>query len=191
MEACRAKGIKPLLLALWKGHEEIAIFLFNKMSNPDCRRHRVYTFTHSLPSSVAQICQYVPRVWRICKYQAIEWQHTSALALKMNSSDQPSQNTRECTLQLIILLLEFCANRTTNACHLGPQHTNPQVRDMFQDHLSFSPRRLSFVSVGRRCVVEASSRDNCSFSPLPAGLCCSSIRHAGDFSEEQDRVIAT
>ena len=34
-EGCGIKGYKPLLLALWKRHEEIAIFLFSKMSDPN------------------------------------------------------------------------------------------------------------------------------------------------------------
>lgn len=79
VDASGAKGFKPLLWALLSDHEDIAVFLFSKMSErPDRRRRGLHTSTRSLPLSVAPISTYVSQIGCRCKYGDIERQHTSA-----------------------------------------------------------------------------------------------------------------
>ena len=82
-------------------------------------------------------------------------------------------NIQSCTLELVVPLLDYGSGRNTKAYHLGLQHPDLQVREIFQEHGSSSPQRSSSISIGRRWWGPASS--NCDLSPMPI-----SRNHAGN-----------
>lgn len=188
-EVCGARGYKPLLLALVAGHEEIAIFLFSKMSDPDSRiaSEAGYTSLH------AACLRQLPKSARVFLESGADVHvRTSTgstplhLALKPEASDKSNETIRSCTLELVRLLLEFGSDRDTKAYSLGLQHSDPRVRGIFQEHKSLSPRKAGFISIGRRWSVEDSSNADCVFSPIPASLSPPWNQQSADTSGEED-----
>lgn len=84
-----------------------------------------------------------------------------------------------------MLLLEFGSDRDTKAYSLGLQHPDPQVRDIFQEHKSLSPREACFI-IGSRWSVEGSSNAVCVFSPMQASLSRPWNEQSADTSGEED-----
>jgi hypothetical protein len=187
-EVCGATGHKPLLLALLARHEEIAIFLFSKMSDPDSPIAGAAGHT----SLHAACLQKLPTSARVFLESGADVHARTSngstplhLALKPEASDKSNDTIRSCTLELVMLLLEFGSDRDTKAYSLGLQHPDPQVRDTFQEHKSSSPREACFI-IGRRWSVEGSSNADCVFSPMLASLSRPWVEQPADTSGEED-----
>jgi ankyrin repeat protein len=117
-EVCGAKGYKPLLLALLARHEEIAIFLFSKMSDPDSpiAGEAGYNSLHAacllqLPKSARMFLESGADVHA----RTSKGSTPLHLALKPEASDKSNDIIRRCTLELVMLLLEFGSDRDTKA----------------------------------------------------------------------------
>nr|OQO28666.1 hypothetical protein B0A51_04777 [Rachicladosporium sp. CCFEE 5018] len=184
-EVCGANGYKPLLLALLVRHEEIAIFLFGKMGDPDSQiaGEAGYTSLHAaclrqLPKSAPVFLESGANV----NVRTSKGNTPLHLALKREASDESNNTIRTCTLELVMLLLEFGSDRDTKAHSLGLQHPDPRVRGIFQEHRSSSPQRASFISIGRRWSVQDSSNADCFFSPVSATFSPSWNRQSADAS---------
>ena len=192
-EGCGINGYTPLLLALWKRHDEIAIFLFSKMSDPDIQIAGDAGYT---PLHVACLRQlpYSARVF--LKSDADVNVRTSKsstplhLALESKASDKSNDTIRSCTLELVILLLEFGADIDTRATNLGMRHPDPQVREIFGGNKSSSPSKAPFIRIGRPWWVEDSSNADHAFSPTPANLSYSWLQQPTNASEEDDFTMA-
>lgn len=189
VEVCGAKGYKPLLLALLTRHEEIAIFLFNKMSDPDSpiAGEAGYTSLH------AACLRQLPKSARVFLESGADVHARTSkgstplhLALKPEASDRSNDTIRSCTLELVMLLLEFGSHKDTKAYSLSLQHPDPQVRDIFQEHKSLSPREACFISIGRCWSVEVSSNADCIFSPMLASSSRPWVEQPADTSGEED-----
>ena len=170
-EVCGAKGLKPLLLALLAGHEEIAIFLFSKLSDPNSRiaDEAVYTSLH------AACFRKLPKSARVFLESGADIHARTSkgntplhLALKPEASDKSNDTIRSGTLELVMLLLEFGSVRDAKAYRLGLQHPDLQVRDIFQEHKSLIPQGSCFINIGRRWSVEVSSDADYVLSPMLA-----------------------
>ena len=152
-EVCGAQRSKPLLLALLARHEEIAIFLFSKMNDPDSRiaGEAGYTSLHTaclrqLPKSARVFLESGADV----NVRTSKGSTPLHLALKLEASDKSNDTIRSRTLELVMLLLEFGSDRDTKAYNLGQLHPDPRVRGIFQEHESLSPRKACSISIGRR-----------------------------------------
>ena len=186
-EVCGAMGCKPLLLALWARHEEIALFLFSNTSDPDSpiAGDAGYSSLHAaclrqLPKSA--------RVFLECgaDVNVRTSKGKKPLHLALEASDKANDNIRSCTLELVTLLLKFGSDRDTKAHSLSLQHADPRVRDLFREHKSLSLQKASFISVGRRWWVDGSSNAECVFSPMPASLSHSWNQQSADASGKED-----
>lgn len=163
-EVCGANGYKPLLLALLARHEEIAIFLFSKMGDPDSQIAGKVGYTSLHAACLRQL----PKSARVFLESGANVNARTSkrdtplhLALKREASDKSNDTIRTCTLELVMLLLDFGSNRDTKAYSLGLKHADPRVRGIFQQHRSSS----SLIRIGRRWSVQ--DRSNAELLPRP------------------------
>ena len=188
-EVCGVNGYKPLLVALLARHEEIAIFLFGRLGDPDSQiaGEAGYTSLHAaclrqLPKSARVFLEYGANV----NLRTSKGNTPLHLALKREASDKSNDTIRTCSLELVMLLLKFGSDGDTKANSLGLQHPDPRVRGIFQEYRSSSPQKASFISIGRRWSVQDSSNADCFFSPVSATSSQSWNQQSADASGKED-----
>lgn len=192
-DACGAHGFKPVLSALSKGHEGIAISLFERMNDPDVQIAGDAGYT---PLHAACLRRWPKSARVFISAGAAVHRRTSKgstplhLALKRNFWDESCGDYQERTLQLIVLLFESGANRDTKACRLGILHPDSKIRDMFRDKQSLSPQEMTSIRIGR-CWADPSIEDTYTLPRHLAGLCRRPRQHFGDFRNGRDSTIAT
>lgn len=134
-EVCRAKGIKPLHLALLAGHEGAASFLFHQMDDPNRRNAMGFTSLHAACS------RHLPKLARVILESGADVHARTSkgnlslhLVLQKWTSDKSEYVMQNYIPELVRLLLEFESRIDTKACILGLRHSHAQVRGIFQEH---------------------------------------------------------